>query len=279
MNLEKYYYITCATGIEYIRKYSQFAVKSLLRVGILPSNIHVCIRTKEEQKEFKKLISEDVHFHRVQEDLSNIRWTYFGGLRKYSVFKIGAIVKVFPEPILGKFLVYFDGDVLFFKNPEPFFDTINSKTWFHHVKDYSGRAKKNYSITEKEIDVKNCESLSKWIPSTMVYLLLKYGMSYLPRTHACAGLYVLHPRDHKLVLAKTYEFTREIASLRKFDKDPSVGDQKPMNAVLSIFDIDWHGGHKGQMKDCQNYMAHYFGIKVMKDGFYKKVEELDLGVA
>lgn len=276
MNLVKYYYITCATGIEYIRQYSQFAVKSLLYSGISPLDIHVCVRTKEERKEFKKLISKKINFHIVCEDLSRVRWTYFGGLRKYSVFKIGALVKVFPKPIPGKSLVYFDGDVLFFKNPEPFFDTINSKTWFHHIKDYSFRATKDYGITEKEIDVKNYESLSKWVPPTMAHLLLKYGMSHFPRVHACAGLYVLHPRDHKLLLSKTYEFTWEIANLRKFDRDPTVGDQKPMNAVLNIFNVDWHGGHNGEMRDCKKYMDHYFGIKPMKDRFYKKIEELGI---
>lgn len=276
MNLGEYYYITCATGIEYIRQYSQFAIKSLLRTGVAPSDIHVCIRTKEERRELKRLVSKRIHFHRVQEDLSRVRWTYFGGLRKYSVFKIGAIVKTFPESSPGKSLVYFDGDVLFFKNPKPFFDTINNKTWFHHIKDYSFRATKDYGITEEEIDVKNYDSLSKWVPSTMAYLFLKYGMPSFPRVHACAGLYVLHPRDHKLLLSKTYEFTQEIASLRRFDRDSTVGDQKPMNAVLNIFSINWHGGHKREMRDCQNYMDHYFGIKPMKDRFYKKIEELGI---
>jgi hypothetical protein len=284
MKINDYYYATCATGSDYIEKYSQFAVRSLLRSGVNSSKIHVCVRTEEDRKKFSEFVPERVVCHEVAEDLSKVRWKYSAGLRRYSLFKIGALAKTFPVPVcdesLGKSLVYFDGDVLFFRDPTPFFDKVNNKTWFHHVKDYSFRASRDFGITERDVDVNSFDSLSRWVPPVMAHLLLKYTVSSrrLPKTHACAGLFVLHPKDHELILSKTYEYTKEIAGLSRFDNDSSVGDQKPMNAVLSIFNVDWHGGHKDQFADCQNYMNHYFGIDEMKQAYYKKVKELGLSL-
>lgn len=276
MKVKDYYYVICASGKDYIGRYAQYAAKSILRAGVDSTNLHICVNTKEDRRVFKRLVPKTINLHLIQEDIDWVKWTYCGKIRRYSLFKIAALYKTFPKPVSGKALVYLDGDVLFFKNPKPFFDKINHKTWFHHGKDYSFRAVRDYGITEEDVDVEDYDSLSKWVPGPTAYLLLKYGMSYFPKTEAVAGLYVLHPRDHAKLLAKTYKYTLEIAKNPKFMRHPGAGDQKPMNAALNVLNIDWHGGHRKAWSECADYMYHYFGIKDMKNRFRVKVKELGL---
>lgn len=275
--LSKYYYVTAMSGEEFIQKFGRWAVKSLLKTGVSPTDIHVCVNTKEDKLLVKKLIPQiKQNIHRTDEDLSYVKWTYEKGKRKYSLFKIASLVKFFPKPIEGKSMLFFDGDVLFFKNPEEFLKTVDSKTWFHHGKDYKVKAKIKFDITEKDVNPLDYESLSKWVPAPTAYLLLKYGMSHFPWTECVAGLYLMHPKDHEILLKTTYEYTKEIALMDEFTKHFGAGDQKPMNAALNVLNIDWHGGGRSKFPECNDYFFHYFGIQDRKDDFNNKRRELNL---
>ena len=273
--MSKYYYVTAMSGEPFIRNFGQYAVKSLLKAGVSPKDVHVCVNDKEDKQLVKKLLPEiKQNLHRTREDLSYIKWTYERGKRKYSMFKIGSLVKFFGKPIPKRHMMFFDGDVLFFQNPTKFLKTVDHKTWFHHGKDYIVKAQKKFGITEKDVDVNNYESLSRWVPAPTAYLLLKYGMSHWPKTECVAGLYLMHPKDHERLLKTTYEYTKEIAHLDEFNRHFGAGDQKPMNAAVNVLNIDWHGGGRSKFPECSKYFFHYFGIQDRKDDFHAKAKEL-----
>ena len=51
-------YITCASGRDFIKNKSQYAVKSLLRCGISNEYLHVVVNTPEDESLFKKLVPD-----------------------------------------------------------------------------------------------------------------------------------------------------------------------------------------------------------------------------
>ena len=167
-------------------------------------------------------------------------------------------------------MIYFDGDVLWYKNPTLFFDNKCEKTWFHHGKDLGKRAK----IRRKHVKLNDINSLSKWISLPAAHLMIKHGAKVLPKREVVAGLYLMHPRDHMRVIKLTYKGCRE--NCGKFINHEGGGDQKPMNAALSILDIDWHGGSKLLCPDHKEYFDHFFGAKNLKKRFIKKVRKLGL---
>ena len=206
----------------------------------------------------------------IREDLSEVVWKYSKGKRKYSLFKSASLYKVFPNPIKDKFMIYFDGDVLWYKDPAPFFDTKCEKTWFHHGKDLAERSK----LKKSQVDVKNIDSLKQWCSEPMAQLMIENNCKFIPDREVVAGLYLLHPRDHVELLKLTYEGC--VRNSTRFKKHEGGGDQKPMNAALSILMVDWHGGSRFFCPEHKEYFDHYFGKDDMKQKFWDRAKKLGL---
>lgn len=268
--MSKYYYVTVASGSAFIKDYTQYAVKSLLKAGVDSSDIHVALNTKSDYKMFQKLVPQISNLYLVNEDLSIAKWQKFGGKRRYSLLKAAALYKVFGKPKEGKTLVYFDGDVLWYKNPEPFLDKHSDKTWFHHGKCLEKRAK----IKKNKVDISSVNSLSKWCSLPMAHLIVKWGGKVLPTREVVAGFYILHPKDHEAVLKKTYEGCIENSD--KFGRHEGCGDQKPMNAALTVLGIDWEGGSRFFCPDHEQYFDHFFGKNDLKTVFHKRAKKMGL---
>jgi len=141
-----YYYVTVGTNEKFLNTYTIHAIKSLIKTGVPEDSMHFVGGSKSDIKFIKKHIGKtNINYHVVSEDLSRVRWRYSKGKRKYSLFKAAALYKTFKNPINGKHMIYYDGDVLWYKNPKGFFDRKNKKTWFHHGKDLAKRSKKKAS--------------------------------------------------------------------------------------------------------------------------------------
>jgi hypothetical protein len=266
-----YYYVTVGTNEEFLDTYSSRAIMSLINTGVCCEDIHFVGGSNSDVKFIKKHIGKkNINYHIVKEDLSNVKWKYSKGKRKYSLFKAAALYKAFTNPIKSRHMVYFDGDVLWYEDPREFFDSKNKKTWFHHGKDLAKRSKKKAS----DIDIKSFKSLSKWCSAPMAHLMAKYGIGILPEREVVAGLYMLHNRDHSKVLKLTYEGCLENST--KFARHEGGGDQKPMNAALNILGIDWHGGSRFLCPDHVRYFDHFFGKDNMKCRFLKKAKNIGL---
>lgn len=274
--MNPYYYVTCMTQKNFIKEYGRYALISLLKCGIKPEDIHVCVLEHHDVDVIRRYIEEPVKIHICPIDLSHVKWTYEGGKRKYSLFKIHALNVAFPRPIKDRRMVYFDGDVLWFKDPKEFFMKWWDCTWFHHGKDYSIKAMKKFGITEKDVNVNDYKSFSKWVPAPTAHLLMKYGMSHFPKRECVAGLYVLHPRDHEILLRTTYVFTEEISHMDVFTQHWGAGDQKPMNAALNRLNIYWCGGSRFECPEHKEFFFHYFGDQEQKKAFHRKVKEMNL---
>ena len=268
--MSKYYYVTAASGSKFINKFTKYAVKSLLKAGVDKSEIHISVNDREDKKLINSVLPEIDNIYMIEEDLSGVVWKYSKGRRKYSLFKSASLHKAFPEPIEDRCMIYFDGDVLFYKDPTPFFDTKCDMTWFHHGKDLAERS----SLKRKKVDIKNIESLKKWCSEPMAYLMVKHGCRKLPKREVCAGLYLLHPRDHKDVLKMTYDGCVENSD--KFRKHEGGGDQKPMNAALNILETDWHGGSRFFCPEHKDYFDHFFGKDNMKEKFLDRAKRMGL---
>ncbi len=266
----EFYYVTVGTEEKFIKAYSQWAIKSLLKTGISSCSIHFVGRTNNDIALIKQLCPQLSNVHQIKERLKHVKWKYQGGKRKYSLFKSAALYKIFPDPIDGKCMVYFDGDVLWYKDPTPFFESKSSKTWFHHGKDLAKRSK----ITRKQVNIKKLKSLSQWVSLPQAHLMIKHGATKLPAREVVAGFYLLHPRDHAQVLRLTYKGCQE--NTDKFIGHEGEGDQKPMNAALSIMKVDWHGGSRFFCPEHKEYFDHFFGAKNMKKIFAKKVKKLEM---
>jgi len=267
--MHKFYYVTVATGKDFINTYTKYAIRSLIKAGMSPSDIHVVGNGKDDVNLLRNKVP-DVNIYKIKEDLSHVTWTVFSGKRKYSLFKAAALYKVFTKPVPGQCMIYFDGDVLFYKNPTSFFETKCDKTWFHHGKDLAKRA----SISKDKVDITSFDSLQKWISAPCAHLMVKHGAKRIPDREVVAGFYLLHPRDHEQVLRLTYEYCIENAD--KFAKHEGAGDQKPMNAALSVANIDWHGGSRFLCPEHKDYFDHFFGKKNMKDEFRRKAKQIGL---
>jgi hypothetical protein len=271
----KYYYFTAASGKKFINKYARISIKSLLKAGISASDIHLAINNDEDKKLVKSILPEITNLYMINEDLSHVVWKYSKGKRKYSLFKSAALHKSFPKPIEGRYMIYFDGDVLFYKDPSPFFDTKCDKTWFHHGKSLKERCPAGKAgRTVDQIDVTSYEDLSQWVSAPQAHLMVKFGAKKVPEYEVVAGLYLLHPRDHEAFLKMTYEGCLENAD--KFRGHEGGGDQKPTNASLSILDIDWHGGSRFFCPEHKEYFDHYFGKDDMKQKFWDRARKMGI---
>lgn len=264
----KYYYVTTASGRKFIADFSQYAIKSLLQCNISCEDIHVVVNNKRDKRQVKGLIKENINIYIAKKDLSIAKWKYAKGKRKYSLLKAYGLSRFFPKPIVGKYMIYFDGDVLWYRNPEGFFDKYCHKTWFHHGKDLHSRS----SIKKKKVDVKNFKSLSKWCSDPMAYVMVKFGAEIIPDREVVAGLYLMHPRDHEKVIKLTYKGCLE--NCGKFKNHEGGGDQKPLNAALAIAKVDWHGGSRFFCPEHTIFFDHFFGSKSLKRIFQKKVSEI-----
>ena len=265
-----FYYVTAASGDGFIRRFAQFALRSLLKAGVDENLISIGVNTVSDKKLIKSLVPSIKNIYVVDQDLSMVKWKKWGNTRKYSLFKAASLYKMFPEPISGKAMVYFDGDVLWYKNPNDFFATKSEKTWFHHGKSLE----KTASIKKEDIDITDENSLGKWCSLPQAHLMVKYGAKVIPDREVVAGLYMLHPKDHAKVLEFTYNGCLENSD--KFVNHEGVGDQKPMNAALAVLNIDWHGGSRFFCPEHTQYFDHFFGKQEQKSIFDKKVKELKL---
>jgi len=268
--MKKFYYVTVATKKSFITTYTQWALKSLIKTGVSPSEIHFIGKTKKDIKLVKKLVPYPINTHIVDEDLDKVKWKCFGGKRKYSLLKIAGLYKTFPKAEDGRCMVYFDGDVLWYKNPTEFLLTKCDKTWFHHGKELEKRA----TIDRCKVKLDDVDSLSKWTSLPAAYQMVKYGIKQLPEREIVAGFYLLHEQDHEKILKLTYEMTLDNTS--RFVRHEGAGDQKPMNAALQVLDIDWHGGSRFFCPEHKEYFDHFFGKKNMKDDFYKRAKKIGL---
>jgi len=266
----KYYYFTAVSGSKFINKFTKYSVKSLLKAGVPAFDIHIAINTEEDKQQVNHVLPEIDNIYMIGEDLSGVVWKYSKGRRKYSLFKSASLYKAFPNPIEDKCMIYFDGDVLWYKDPTLFFDTKCDKTWFHHGKDLAERSK----LKKNQVDVKNLDSLKQWCSEPQAYLMVKHKCRVIPDREVVAGLYLLHPKDHLDVLKLTYEGCLDNST--KFKKHEGGGDQKPMNAALSILDIDWHGGSRFFCPEHKEYFDHYFGKDDMKQKFWNRAKKLGL---
>jgi len=269
----KFYYVTVASGKEFILSYTQYSVKSLIKCGVNEINIHVVGNSESDLILLKNCLPYKINFYQIDEDLSVVKWKVYGGKRKYSFLKAVALYKIFGKPILDKYMIYFDGDVLWYKNPTSFFESKCEKTWFHHGKSFKKRSKAGKrGLTSKDINVSDFDSLSQWCSIPQAHLMIKYGAKIVPEREVVAGLYLLHPRDHESVLKMTYEGCVE--NMDKFVDHEGAGDQKPMNAALSILNTDWHGGSRFLCLEHVEYFDHFFGKKDLKEVFLRKVKEM-----
>lgn len=266
----QFYYVTVGTGEGFLSTYSQWAVKSLLKTGVSSDSVHFVGKEDADIALMRKLCPFVYNVHQVNEKLAHVKWKYQGGKRKYSLFKSAALYKTFPHPQPDKCMIYFDGDVLWYKDPTPFFLTKCEKTWFHHGKDLEKRAK----ISRNKIKVNDIKSLSQWASLPMASLMVRHGATKLPEREVVAGFYLLHPRDHTNVLKMTYEFCLE--NVNQFIGHEGEGDQKPMNAALAVLNTDWHGGSRFLCQEHTEYFDHFFGAKDMKERFNKKRRRMGL---
>jgi len=266
----KFYYVTAGSGRLFLNNYTKYSIKSLIKAGVGVSDIHLAVNNKDDKKCIKRMLPELENIYLINEDLSKVVWKYSKGKRKYSLFKIASLYKAFPKPVENKYMIYFDGDVLWYKNPAEFFETKCSKTWFHHGKDLESRSK----YSKSQIDVTDVNSLKEWCSEPQAHLMVKYGCKKIPDREAVAGLYLLHPRDHEKVLKLTYECC--VHNSTRFGSHEGGGDQKPMNAAINILDIDWSGGSRFFCPEHKDYFDHYFGKDNEKEKFRKKIVELEL---
>jgi len=276
--LKGFYYVTAASGEDHIVKYAQYALRSLIRTEIPIEDVHCIVNTKKDLKIIKKLVPNLRNTHIVNEKIDHIPWSYMGGKRKYSVFKAAGLHKCFTKPIEDKCMVYFDTDVLFFKDPSEFLKTKWYKTWFHHGKDLRTvvvrKSRAGREMEKSEVDINNYKSLAKWVSAPAAWCMIKHKAKRLPDKEAVAGFYILRPEDHEKLLKLTYENCLEI--IKKFKNHVDVGDQKPMNAALNTLEIDWHGGDRFACQEHLEYFEHYFGTKSRKREFYAMIKKLKL---
>lgn len=265
-----FYYITAVSGESFISKKCQYAIKSLIRTGTPVDDIHVAVNNKQDRSLIKKLVPNIKNIHMLSINTDKYRWQYMSGKRKYAVLKPFAINKIFPNPIPDKYLVLFDGDVLWYKDPAPFLDNKKEKTWFHHGKDLGKRAR----IDRSQVRMDDYKVLSKWCRNALAYLLVKYKVKEIPVREVCSGFYILHPRDH--VDLPLWDIRGCDLISDKFRKNESAGEQCPLNAALCKLKVDWHGGSRFLCLEHEEYFEHFFGDIVWKKRFDRRVKQMKL---
>ena len=220
-----FYYVTAATGKDHILNYAQYALRSLVRTNVKLYNIYCVVNTKEDESIIRKLVPEINNIYVLNKNFDHITWQNHGGKRKYSIFKSLSLFTFFPKPLDGKSMVYFDTDVLFYKDPFPFLKLRSFKTWFHHGKILEDVVVRRTGKKMKkiEIDINDYKSLSLWVSAPAAWCMIKHKATKLPDREAVAGFYLLHPRDHEKVLKLTYENCQEIISERVIAHFPAAG--------------------------------------------------------
>jgi hypothetical protein len=277
--MSEFYYITAASGENFIKNYAQWSLKSLIKCGVSLEDIWCPVNNKKDFNLLKSLIPEmiDKNIPIINEPIDKIKWRSHGGKRRYSVFKVAALYKTFPKPIKGKYMVYFDGDCLFFKDPAPFLRTKYQKTWHQHGKILEDvvvrKSRAGRKMKKSEVNIKDYKSLSMWVSQPAAYLMIKRNAKIIPDREPVCGFYILHPRDHEKLLKMTYENCWMISN--KFINHVDVGDQKPYCAAIHTLEIDWHGGSRFECPEHEKYFIHYFGSK-QKNKFLKDVKKLEL---
>lgn len=272
MSQDLFYYVTVATGEEFIKNYTQYALRSLIKTGVSPDLIYCSVNSKKDRRLIRDLVPEILNIKVINEKYDHVTWSYMKGKRKHSYFKAAAMYKTFPEPVSDKYMICFDGDVLWYKDPTSFFMSKKEKTWFHHGKDLGKRS----SIKKNEVNPASYESLCKWVNPAMAYLMHKHKITNIPDREVVAGFYLLHPKDHE-VLKLTYQYVQEIANMfSKGEGADSAGEQKPFNAALCKLNIDWHGGSKFFCPEHEAYFDHFFGAQEAKERFNHKRKEMEL---
>lgn len=271
-------FFTAAAGENHIKTYAQYALRSLIKTGVPIDDIYVAVNTKGDLKILESLIPQLKNINIVSEKINHIKWKAHRGKRKFSVFKAAALNKTFPKPIKNKCLFYFDTDVLFFKNPISFLMSKSNKTWFHHTKDLEvcsvRKSRAGRKMKKSEVDINNYKLLSMWVSEVAAYCMVKRKAKILPDKEVVAGLYLLHPRDHK-VLDMAYKNC--LLVVKKFKNHVDVGDQKPFNAAINTLGIKWQGTDRFDPEH-QKYFYHYFGTKKQKRKFFEDVKKLKLEI-
>ncbi len=273
--MNKFYYVAAISNKKFITSIGQYAVKSLVKTGVPLDDIHIIVNDNNDYKLVKRLMPYIRNMYKAKIDISQVKWKYAGGKRKYSLLKLGGLCKFFGKPIVDRYMVFFDGDVLWYKDPTPFLETKCEKTWYHH-----GKSKRKRSLagrkglTENDIDPSSFKQLCTWFSKPQAYLMHKWGAKVVAEREICSGLYILHPRDHEKLLSLTYKGV--IINSKRFVKHEGAGDQKPMNAALAALEIDWHGGSRFFCLEHEEYFEHFFGAKNLKEKMYAKIEEMGL---
>ena len=265
----KFIYVTVAAGDQFIKEYTQYALKSLLK-HVDSYTVYCGVNTFKEKSLLESLVPDIKNVDVMNIKYKHIKWTYMKGKRKFSYFKAGAM-SFLSKKFVGSYVVSFDGDVLFYRDPEPFLKTKSDKTWFHHGKDLQKRC----SIPKDQIDLNSYDSVKHWVDEAWAYLSVKYNIPLSDR-EVVAGFYSMHPKDHA-VFDLTWKYVQEISNkFIKGEGKDSVGEQKPFNAALSKLQIDWHGGSRFFCPEHTKYFDHFFGKKDMKKKFRKKVKKLGI---
>ena len=273
--MNKFYYVAAISNKAFITDIGQYAIKSLIRTGISLDDIHVIVNNKNDLKLIKTLIPSLINLYEAGIDITQAKWKYAGGKRRYSLFKLGGLCKFFGKPIPDRYMVFFDGDVLWYKDPTPFFETRCETTWFHHGKSRRTRSKAGRrGLTEKDIDPTNYDQLCSWFSKPQAYLMHKWGAKKVAEREICSGLYILHPRDHEKLLSLTYKGV--LINSQHFIEHEGAGDQKPMNAVLNTLEIDWRGGSRFFCLEHKQYFEHFFGAKDLKEKMHAKIKKMNL---
>lgn len=276
--MSEFYYVTAASGGGFIKTYTQWALKSLIKCGIPLEDIYCPVNNKNDYKLLKSLIPELKNIPIINEPINKIKWKSHGGKRRYSVFKIAALYKTFPKPIKDRYMVYFDGDCLFFKDPTQFLRTKCEKTWYHHGKKLrdvvTRKSRAGRKMAKSEVDINDYNSLKKWVSGPCAYLMIKRKAKLIPDIEPVCGFYILHYRDHQKLLKMTYENCWMISN--KFIHHVDIGDQKPNCAAVHTLEIDWHGGDRLKCPEHKKYFKHYFGVKRMKKEFVSDLKGLKL---
>jgi len=129
--MSSFEYVTVATGEDYIRSCTVLSVKSLVYSGVKESCIKVIVNSEQESFYFDGILPSS---SLIIADIDMSPVSLFRTRNQGLFFKTRGLRKCVPSPQSGKYLVHFDGDVLWFSNPENFLQQYVEKTWFHHGK-------------------------------------------------------------------------------------------------------------------------------------------------
>jgi hypothetical protein len=243
--MSKFNYVTCGTG-SYVGGYTLYAVKSLLKAGLAGECISVIVSNKEESVLFDNLLPKaNIKIPGI--DMGPVRKLDH---KRQGFFFKAASLHLCTKPEKGKFLVHFDGDVLFFKDPTEFLDRYTEKTWFHH-----GKSLEKNRTPRSQINIKDKKMVGGYLGSVPAgYMFVEHGVKKLPEREGNTGMYIMHPHDHEAIYKLTYDLY--IDYMKKFPKC-KIEDQKVFNTAMCILGTDWHGGSRWLCLDHEEYFNHF----------------------